>query len=73
MKSTWESDTASFGAQIFRISPSHPIITEPYIDQEELIMKWANILGTERNPVIGINWKAVRQQRKLGFGGVQKN
>ena len=52
------------------ISPSHPIITEPYIKtKEELIMKWANILGTERNPVIGINWQGSPTTEKTWLRG----
>ena len=52
------------------ISPSHPIITEPYIKtKEELIMKWANILGTERHPVIGINWQGSPTTEKTWLRG----
>ena len=40
------------------VSPSNPIITEPYIKTtEELITKWSNTLGATEKPIIGINWQ----------------
>ena len=40
------------------VSPSNPIITKPYIKPtDELVAKWAGILGANETPIIGINWQ----------------
>ena len=41
-----------------QVSPSNPIISEPYIfSTDELKKKWKNILSKEKRPIIGINWQ----------------
>jgi Flp pilus assembly protein TadD len=41
-----------------KVTPSNPIITEPYIKStDELNAKWKNILLPRYNPIIGINWR----------------
>ena len=52
------------------VSPSNPIITEPYIKTtDELTAKWASILGAKENPVVGINWQGNPKAEKAGRRG----
>jgi hypothetical protein len=52
------------------VSPSHPIITEPYIKTtDELIAKWKSILAAEQNNIIGINWQGDPKTEKIEFKG----
>ena len=49
-------------AKHLQVSPSNPIITEPYIQpKDELKMKWTDIFGAKEKPVIGINWRGNRK------------
>ncbi|MDB4336061.1 hypothetical protein N9996_00555, partial [Synechococcus sp. AH-603-M21] len=53
-----------------KVSPENPIITEPYIKTtEELTAKWAGILGSKDNPVVGINWQGNPNPEKNNFIG----
>ena len=61
----------SFLPRHLQVSPSNPIVTEPYIKTtDELTAKWSSILATKENPVVGINWQGNPKQRKQIFGGV---
>ena len=52
------------------VTPANPITTEPYIKTtDELTTKWAAILGTKRNPVVGINWQGNPKAEKDGLMG----
>jgi len=52
------------------VTPANPITTEPYIKTtDELTAKWAAILGTKRNPVVGINWQGNPKAEKDGLMG----
>ena len=52
------------------VSPENPIITEPYIKTtEELVGKWAEILGTQERPIIGINWQGNPKAETTGLRG----
>ncbi len=52
------------------VSPSNPIITEPYIKTtDELHTKWAEILSAEQLPIVGINWQGNPQTEKAGLRG----
>ena len=52
------------------VSPSNPIITEPYIKTtEELTLKWAHTRGAKKTPVVGINWQGNPKVEKTGLQG----
>ena len=52
------------------VSPSNPIITDPYIKTtEELTEKWASIIRKTANPVVGINWQGNPTIEKAGLRG----
>ena len=52
------------------VSPQNPIITEPYIKTTaELTAKWADILGANEKPIIGINWQGNPKTEKTGLQG----
>ena len=52
------------------VSPSNPIITEPYIKTtDELHTKWAKILSAEQLPIVGINWQGNPKTEKTGLRG----
>ena len=52
------------------VSPQNPIITEPYIKTTaELTAKWADILGANEKPIIGINWQGNPKVEKTGLRG----
>jgi tetratricopeptide (TPR) repeat protein len=52
------------------VSPSNPIITEPYIKStEKLCAKWKEILSNEKRPIIGINWQGNPKAEKTGLRG----
>ena len=53
-----------------QVSPSNPIVTEPYIKTtDELTAKWASILATKENPVVGINWQGNPKTEKTDLRG----
>ena len=52
------------------ISPQNPIITEPYIKPtDELSAKWNEILSTEDQPIVGINWQGNPRVEKTVLRG----
>ncbi len=56
--------------KLLEVSPSNPIITEPYIKTtEELTAKWAAILRAKEKPIIGINWQGDPKTEITGHRG----
>ena len=56
--------------RLLEVSPSNPVITEPYIKTtEELTAKWASTLGAKEYPVVGINWQGNPKIEKRGLRG----
>ena len=56
--------------RLLEVSPSNPIVTEPYIKTtEEFNTKWAEILGGEERPVVGINWQGNPNVEKAELRG----
>ena len=52
------------------VSPSNPVINKPYIKTTQaLTSKWADILGTKQNPIVGINWQGNPKTEKTGLQG----
>ncbi|QNI57108.1 TPR repeat-containing protein [Synechococcus sp. BIOS-U3-1] len=52
------------------VSPENPIATEPYIKtSDELILKWAELLSSEKRPIIGINWQGNPDHEKTSSMG----
>ncbi|MHA3961312.1 tetratricopeptide repeat protein, partial [Synechococcus sp. LTW-G] len=52
------------------VSPDNPVITEPYIKTtDELTSKWQDILDTEKQPIIGINWQGNPKTEKTALRG----
>lgn len=52
------------------VSPSNPIITEPYIKSTEALMaKWRSILSEEQRPIVGINWQGNPETEKTLLRG----
>lgn len=48
-----------------QVSPENPLFTEPYIQTTEALMaKWRSVLELEQRPIIGINWRGNRSDRK---------
>ena len=56
--------------RLLEVSPSNPIITEPYIKTTaEMTAKWAEILSAEQLPIVGINWQGNPKTEKTGLRG----
>jgi tetratricopeptide (TPR) repeat protein len=52
------------------VSPSNPLITEPYIKtNNELSTKWNSILSVEKNPIVGLNWQGNPKAEKTVLRG----
>ena len=50
------------------VSPENPVISESYINTtEELNRKWADILSSEEQPIIGINWQGNPKSEKTAL------
>ena len=44
--------------KLLQINPENPLVSNPYIfTTDELIIKWKNILASEKKPIVGINWQ----------------
>ena len=45
-------------SRYLQISPQNPIVSEPYINStDDLVKKWNKLLSKEKKPIIGINWQ----------------
>jgi len=56
--------------KFLNISPDNPITNEPYLrTKPDLVIKWRDLLSTERMPIIGINWQGNPKAEKTGLKG----
>ncbi len=52
-----------------KVNPKNPIISEPYINtNDKLIKKWRDLLQSEKKPIIGINWQGNTETEKTYHG-----
>ena len=56
--------------RLLEVSPDNPIVTKPYIKPtDELTSKWQDILSSEKQPIIGINWQGNPKTEKACLRG----
>ncbi len=57
-----------------KITPNHPIITEPYLRSTDKLNKaWKDKLTKHKRPIIGVNWKGTEETAKKRIAIFQSN